>query len=326
MLFRSAGEQIGKIRGMLGPGMALFGSGVKILNSGDIETGLALMKEGVGSLVGVIYNQLSAAWFSFMEKVSWVYDIFRKIVVVSYEIGAAIAGSVGVALNNVFGRFGRLFGGEINTGDTITAMITLAAQFTASIIPGLYSAFLRFESILAQFILDLQAAFPLIASGGAKDRLRNTVLANEASVAALMNIIKDSFKNIGNVMGLPSEVDFKRRKHEAEQAAKENVGQAQRGLLGAKPIFDTTELMVQIEKNRAAMAKSAATSGAGPDMAKALSIISSFVGSAQASRGNLLQAINVEKANQEAIKDNTKRAADELEDINARGGQLVFTS
>jgi len=326
--FKAAGEQIGKIRGMLGPGMALFGSGVKILNSGDIETGLALMKEGVGSLVGVIYHQLSAAWFSFMEKVSWVYDIFKKIVVVSYEIGAAIASSVGVALNNVFGRLGRLFGGELNTNDTITSMITLAAQFTASIIPGLLAAFLKFESILAQFILDLQAAFPLIASGGAKDRLRSTVLANEASVAALMNIIKDSFKNIGEVMHLPSKVDFQRQRHDAEQAAKNAMdvrkvevvygsGQAKnaQGIFGSGAIGARRDLLNSIEQMKTP-----------PDMAKALEIISSFVGSAQASRGNLLQAINVEKANQEAIKDNTKRAADELEDINARGGQLVFTS
>ena len=326
--FKAAGEQIGKIRGMLGPGMALFGSGVKILNSGDIETGLALMKEGVGSLVGVIYNQLGAAWFSFMEKVSWVYDIFRKMVLVSYEIGAAIASSIGVAMNNVMGRLGRLFGGEAGVNDNFMALLATAAKLLAGVVPAFLAGILKFESILAQFILDLQDAFPLLAAGGSKDRLRNTILSNEAGVAALLNTMFKSFNKIDEIMGSQTKTDFARRRLESEAAAREaanikkvevvyGTGQAKnaQGIFGAGAIGARRDLFDAV--------KDVTTS---PDMTRALEIISSFVGSAQASRGNLLQAINVEKANQEAIKDNTKRAADELEDINARGGQLVFTS
>lgn len=348
--FKAAGEQIGKIRGMLGPGMALFSQGIETLNAGEVEAGLSLLQTGVHSLIGVIYNQLGAAWFSFMEKVSWVYDIFRKMVLVSYEIGAAIASSIGVAMNNIMGRLGRLFGGEAGVNDNFMALLATAAKILAGVVPAFLAGILKFESILAQFILDLQDAFPLLAAGGSKDRLRNTILSNEAGVAALLNTMFNSFKKIDEVMGGQTKTDFARRRVDAEAAAKaakdvllntnfsamlgsyfSNLMNGLSNMLGSvtnskaaivDPFLD--DMFAGFDKMR--KADNGPTNKAGPDLAKALSIISSFVGSAQASRGNLLQAINVEKANQEAIKDNTKRAADELEDINARGGQLVFTS
>ena len=349
--FKAAGEQIGKIRGMLGPGMALFSQGIETLNAGEVEAGLSLLQTGVHSLIGVIGNQLSAAWFAFMEKVSWVYDIFKKIVLVSYEIGAAIAGSIGIALNNIVGRFGRLFGGEAGSaGDWGMAFLATAAKILAGVVPAFLAGILKFESILAQFILDLQDAFPLLATGGSKDRLRNTILSNEAGVAALLNTMFNSFKKIDEVMGGQTKTDFARRRVDAEAAAKaakdvllntnfsamlssyfSNLMNGLSNMLGSitsskaaivDPFLD--DMFAGFDKMR--KADNGPANKSVPDLAKALEIISSFVGSAQASRGNLLQAINVEKANQEAIKDNTKRAADELEDINARGGQLVFTS
>ena len=351
--FKAAGEQIGKIRGILGPGMALFSQGIETLNAGEVEAGLSLLQTGVQSLIGVIGNQLSAAWFAFMEKVSWVYDIFKKIVVVSYEIGAAIAGSVGVALDNIFGRLGRLFGGEMVAGDGISALIATVAKFTAAVVPALTAFLLKFESILAQFILNLMEAFPMLtkfSADGAKQKLASTVLANEASVAALMNIMKKAFANIDTAMFLPSEMDFKRRRLEAERAGKQaqdilkntdlksmfssyfstltsNLSNLLSSTTSKKEelkdafLDDFFNGLDNMQKSKNGMQQSTP-----PDLAKALNIVSAFVGSAQASRGNLLQAINVEKQTQKEIQKNTQRAADELEDINARGGQLVFTS
>jgi outer membrane protein TolC len=259
-----------------------------------------------------------------MEKISWVYDFFRKIAVVAYEIGDAIFKSIGVALDNVVGRMNNIFGVNATTSDILGTMVAIASKFTASIIPQLLTLFLKLENIFSNFIIALIDTFPMFADGGAKGRLNESLLRNNMAIRELERIQEVASKNIDAALGLQTKVDFATNARQAELAAKEAMLNGQRALEMARPLFDTTKLEAKIKENQAKVA--AAQTQIAPALQQALKVISSFVGSAAQSRGNLVRAMSAEKQAQEAIKENTRKTADGVEELVKNGGQLVFTS
>lgn len=185
-------SELGKIGRYASPAIRLIQLAMSAFTEGNSEIGFAALKEAFTGIVGIIKNQLSAAWSNFMSKIqetlTFVKQLWAMISAVVTSIGAAVSsiiGSASATLGRVISGVGGLFGGGSgNFGSTIMnilATISMTIDLFLTSLAGFIQDLTYWSDIfvnkLTQVFNDVVAKLPFVGSA-------NRALAAEQSKAA----------------------------------------------------------------------------------------------------------------------------------------------
>lgn len=185
-------SELGKIGTYASPAIKLIQLAMSAFTEGNSEIGFKALKEAFTGIVGIIKNQLSAAWSNFMSKIqetlTFVKQLWAMISAVVTSIGAAVSsiiGSASATLGRVISGVGGLFGGGSgNFGSTIMnilATISMTIDLFLTSLAGFIQDLTYWSDIfvnkLTQVFNDVVAKLPFVGSA-------NRALAAEQSKAA----------------------------------------------------------------------------------------------------------------------------------------------
>lgn len=173
-------SEIGKIFSYASPILDLFNVALTAFGQGDTGTGLKAIQIGFSSLVGIIGNQLTAAWATFSEHVGYVYIFIEKIIVgletMIMSLVSGISQVVGMAASPIMDSFSSLFSGKGGGGWNSFAekIVVVVDTFITELFKGIVSL----EGALLNFLTDFQSVVGQIVThlpgtGRAGERIQN---------------------------------------------------------------------------------------------------------------------------------------------------------
>lgn len=187
--FSAGFAELGKIATYAAPAIDLFRLAFEAFVKGETGIGITALTTGLQGLVGIVANQLSAAWNAFASKVASVWLTIKQIGTLIWNvISSMIQGitSLGAtALEPIINAFsGKSAGGE-------------------GLMSGLFTIAVAFDNFVTEFAITIQT---LVRWGyefqkGLGDKLGNTLRAMGSTGAAAAMLVGDgnATKNIEGV-------------------------------------------------------------------------------------------------------------------------------
>lgn len=305
-------KEFGRIGGLLSGPMKLFGAAIGILSEGNganSELGLQGTIAAVQMMADVVKGQLVAAWNQLVYAIAPVYDLFKKIFVTLYQIVGMTISMVSGVIGARFDDLLRIFNGVETGTDWNTFFMSFAiaiANFTKVLMDSLDSLANYFDHLIADamyMLLELKSSIVGKTLAGYNNRRSEIggVINQKDLDHALRQIsrnkeLKAVEKAIRAVFGTNT-----------SEAAKRAYGQARAGSAAASgaalPWLDEMMKRNMLIMQQQAMANlpqnGAGAFGAGGARGKQAmqqqqqwinAIAMAVVGSAHATRGNLLQS------------------------------------
>lgn len=279
---------------------------------GDTDVGITALTRGFQNLVGIIGNQLVAAWNRFKEAIAPIWDFFR-----------ALGTTLMVTIDSIIGSIGNLFKSFAGAGKSILDLlpggsggaldfVKNVGQAIALIIPELFSWIDRlavtFETYFTKFIADLEYFASTFFTGDAmgtkearrKDKRLQADLNDINRRREINNKLEQRQKDIMESFARSAAEEGKTK---ANQAANKSFGLMLQSIKDAQEGFAELNRRRQKEQMEEAqrIARQNQVRGAMQDqltpqrqqvqraIMQMLPYASALVTSAQSARGNLLQ-------------------------------------
>ena len=160
--FSAAFSEIGKIGTYAAGPMALLKASMQAFSQNEGGLGIKGVQMAFKGLVGIIRNQLSAAWDMFKAKLDNVWTIIKGVGISLFTIFESIVFSVRSIMDSAGNIFGGIFGtGNTNFGDNFINGASSIAESVAKIInsiPFIYAMVIEnMSSALEKFMLRFEA-------------------------------------------------------------------------------------------------------------------------------------------------------------------------
>jgi len=326
--FNNAFKAIGNIAKFAAGPIALFKASIEAFNADRSDLGIKGLGAAFTSLIGIIGNQLVAAWNRFKEAIAPVYDfvvgLFNVVDTTVRSIVESVSAVIGAAVATQSRLSESLTGFNFaQGGEGILSGIRTVAESIAKFIPSLFNWIAQFAVTFSEesqkFLVALEYTFNRLDPRQNQDTtetLRKTQLADIESGAKLARRklelnLEQTLQNITRAFNASSAATSERNANRSRNRSAQIAGNAQ---------TFAQQILAEIRKVATPAARpqqganpfdQSITPGRNPlanQSVQAMKIIAdALVGSVQSTRGNLLRGgVSIEEKQLEEQKKTTE--------------------
>jgi hypothetical protein len=157
--FSDAFKQVARIAEYAAPALKLFQLGFTAFVSGDSNVGIQAVVSAFQGLVGIIGNQLTAAWNAFAARVDYIWQTIVAIGTALGNVASALISGIGQSLKVLFGPLMEgLGGGTLDLGSGLMS----AFQFATVVFDNFITEFFKVIIMLETKIQNLLESIPYV--------------------------------------------------------------------------------------------------------------------------------------------------------------------